>query len=72
MIFAVEIMLLSVAIYMAVGVVFALLFVFSGAGRVDDSAQGASVFFKILIFPGSMIFWPFLLKKWIRSPKKKL
>jgi hypothetical protein len=60
--------LLTVAgLYLAVGLLFAAAFLPKGITRVDEGAKGAGIWFKALILPGVVCFWPALLKKWIRS-----
>jgi len=54
-------------IYAAVGLVFAVPFVIFGAGRIDASAKGAPVFFRLLILPGAAALWPLLLRRWLRG-----
>ena len=54
-------------IYLAIGVLFAIPFVIRGVGKIDDGAVGAPWFFRLLIFPGAMAFWPYLLSKWIKG-----
>ena len=56
--------------YLACGLVFAMAFVVKGVQRVDEGARGASVGFRIIIIPGTMVFWPVLLKKWIAAAGK--
>ena len=51
--------------YFGVGLLFALAFVFIGINKVDDAAKEASIFFKALLLPGLMLFWPIFLFKWI-------
>lgn len=51
--------------YTALGVAFALAFVTAGVKRIDSQAIGSSVGFRFLIFPGSVAFWPLLLRRWI-------
>src|SRR5215472_4247259 len=46
--------------YTALGLAFALAFVTVGVKRVDSQAIGSSVGFRVLIFPGSVAFWPLL------------
>jgi len=67
---AVGAMLWFVAVYLAVGVVFALAFVTVGAQRVDHNAKGGPVGFRLLILPGSAALWPVLLVKWLRAGRK--
>jgi hypothetical protein len=62
--------LLSIAgIYLVAGFLFAIAFVIKGASRIDEGAHGASWGFKVIIIPGTIVFWPFLLSKWIKSYK---
>jgi hypothetical protein len=58
-------------LYLLCGFVFALVFIFKGLNKVDEGAHGSTVGFKIIIIPGTMIFWPILLKKWISASKQK-
>jgi len=52
--------------YLALGILFALAFVAIGIGRVDPVAKDSSVGFRLIIFPGVVALWPWLLKRWIR------
>jgi len=38
-----------------------------GVQKIDHRAQGAGVGFRLLIFPGAAVFWPTLLKRWLRA-----
>jgi len=51
--------------YTALGVAFALAFVTMGVKRIDSQAVGGSIGFRLLVFPGSVAFWPLLLRRWI-------
>jgi len=57
----------ALALYMALGVVFAIAFVCTGVKRIDSQAVGTGFGFRILIFPGSVAFWPLLLSRWARG-----
>jgi hypothetical protein len=57
-----------IAVYAAIGVVFAVLFVSAGAGRIDPAARGAGLGFRLLIFPGVAALWPLLASRWLRRP----
>ena len=61
--------LLLVALYLGAGLVFAIFFVTRGVTRIDESAVGSKWGFRIIIIPGTIVFWPPLLKKWIRAVK---
>ncbi len=52
-------------LYALLGVVFALAFLTVGVKRIDSQAKGSSAAFRLLIFPGSVAFWPLLLRRWI-------
>ncbi len=52
-------------LYALLGVVFALAFVTSGIKHIDSQANGSSAAFRLLILPGSVAFWPLLLRRWI-------
>jgi hypothetical protein len=52
--------------YLALGILFALAFVAVGIGRVDPVAKDSSVGFRLIIFPGVVAMWPWLLKRWVR------
>lgn len=58
-------------VYLALGLVFALAFSFRGVNQVDEGAVGASIWFRLLLLPGTIAFWPVLLRKWIRQGWKK-
>jgi hypothetical protein len=52
-------------LYGIAGLVFAIVFVTTGVKRIDSQAIGSAVGFRVLIFPGSVAFWPLLLCRWI-------
>jgi len=53
--------------YAALGIVFALAFVFLGVQRLDSEAQGSGVGFRLLILPGVAAFWLMFLQRWLRG-----
>ena len=55
----------SLAAHAALGLLFAPLFVLRGVGRIDPSARGASWGFRLLILPGVVALWPYLLRRWL-------
>jgi len=63
----IEIILFIIVVYLFCGLVFAIPFVLKGVTAIDEGAHGSSIGFRIIIMPGVMIFWPFLLKKWIKA-----
>jgi hypothetical protein len=60
----------SLYVYTALGVGFALAFVTVVVKRIDSQAIGSSVGFRFLIFPGSVAFWPLLLRRWISGKEE--
>lgn len=67
----VNIILIVAAIYLAIGFLFAIPFVIKGVHEVDEAAHGGSIGFRIIIIPGTMVFWPLLLKRWMKAAKNK-
>ena len=63
----IEWMLSLLGIYLAIGVLFAIPFAFLGARKIDPSAEEGTWGFKLLIIPGSMVFWPLLMTRWARK-----
>jgi len=55
-----------VGIYLALGMVFAILFVLRGAGKIDPSASKGSWGFKIIIIPGVAALWPLMAWRWVK------
>lgn len=53
-------------IYLALGILFAVLFVWRGAGKIDPLAKQAAAGFRLMIFPGAAALWPLLLWRWLR------
>jgi len=60
----------SLYAYTALGVAFALAFVTVGVKRIDAQAVGSNVGFRLLIFPGSVAFWPLLLRRWVSGKEE--
>lgn len=65
----VSLLLSLAALYLALGVLFAIAFQVKGLPVVDEDAAGSTIGFRIIIIPGVIIFWPFLLRKWIQVKK---
>ena len=55
---SVEIFLTLCRIYIAIGLIFAVLFVIFWVQKVDPAARGGTIGFRILIIPGVCAFWP--------------
>ena len=67
----VEIVLNVIAVYLICGFVFSIAFLIKGISKIDKGVGGGTIGFKIIIIPGMIVFWPYLLKKWIRANKEK-
>jgi len=64
---AAQLFVSALAIYVAAGTLFALVFVFIGVTRLDSEARGSGWGFRAIIFPGVVAFWPLLLSRWVRG-----
>jgi hypothetical protein len=60
-------MLITIAAYMGMGLVFGLVFVVRGIGVVDPAAEHASWACRVLILPGTAALWPVMLQKWVAA-----
>ncbi len=61
-------MLLFLAgIYVICGFLFAVLFVLLGVKKIDPHAAHGSWGFRLLIIPGTLAFWPLLLRRWVKG-----
>jgi hypothetical protein len=65
----------AAAVYVSLGLAFALAFVTVGIQRVDGEAHGSGWSFRLLIVPGVTAFWPLLLRRWLlgngETPRQK-
>jgi hypothetical protein len=59
----IEALLFALALYLAVGALFAGWFCLSGVRRIDPHAHEGSRGFRILIWPGATLLWPLLWKR---------
>ena len=57
----------TLAAYAALGLLFAVPFVFIGVQRLDSEARGSGAGFRLLILPGVAAFWPMFLSRWSRG-----
>jgi len=56
----------AIETYSALGLLFAIVFVFRGVQRLDSEAQDSRIGFRLLITPGVAAFWPMFFFRWIR------
>ncbi len=54
-------------LYLLIGLLFAIWFAFRSVSRVDAGMKEANWKVRLLLLPGSMAFWPVLLRKIIKS-----
>ena len=62
--------LILLGVYLACGLVFAIPFALFGVTKVDPHAVHGSWGFRLLVIPGTMAFWPLLLRRWARGAKE--
>jgi hypothetical protein len=60
------------AAYAAAGAVFAVLFLLKWVGRLDPVAAHATWGFRVLVFPGVILFWPLFAARLIRQPRGRV
>lgn len=63
----IPVLLGALGVYLAVGVLFALPFVFVGVQRIDPDAAGAGIGFRLVILPGVVMLWPVMALRWMRG-----
>jgi hypothetical protein len=64
------ILLAAMGIYLACGMLFAIPFALVGVKRIDPHAAHGSWGFRLLVIPGTMAFWPLLLRRWAAGVKE--
>ncbi len=64
------IFLILLGAYMACGLVFAIPFALVGVKKIDPHAAHGSWGFRLLVIPGTMAFWPLLLRRWATGAKE--
>lgn len=63
----VGIVFLLFGLYLLAGFVFYFIFLSKGMKSMDEATEGVKLGFKLLILPGTLFLWPFLLAKWKKS-----
>ena len=64
-----EVILLIALAYVLCGLAVGVPFVLSGVDRVDEAARGASLGFRLLILPGTVVLWPLMATEWIKAAR---
>ena len=54
-------------LYLEVGLAVALLFAAYGVDRLEPSARGGSILFRIVIVPGATLLWPLIVQRSVRA-----
>ncbi len=62
---AAAILVWTIYLYFAGGVVVALMIVFFGLGRIDAATRGSGIGFRLIVFPGLIALWPLMLSRFI-------
>lgn len=62
-----DVLLLILASYLGLGLLFSIPFLIVGVGKIDPTASKGSWGFRIMILPGSIALWPLLISRWIRG-----
>jgi hypothetical protein len=62
-----EVILYICLVYSLCGLAVGVPFVLRGVDRVDASARGASIGFRLIILPGTVALWPIIATKWIKA-----
>lgn len=55
------------ALYLGLGLAFALVFAFRWVNRTDPVAAHGTTGFRLLLLPGAMLLWPLLLRRLLRG-----
>ncbi|MBI1224435.1 MAG: hypothetical protein GC192_04280 [Bacteroidetes bacterium] len=54
-------------LYLTIGLMFSVWFVVKGVDKVDGGVSGSPWKLRLLLLPGSVLLWPVLLRKYLRS-----
>lgn len=60
----------TLGVYVLLGTLFAIVFVIRGVGRIDPDARSGTWGFRLLIFPGVVAFWPYLMRRWLTGASR--
>jgi hypothetical protein len=59
-----------VTVWLAIGVVVGVVFLFLGIDRIDPAARGAYAF-RPLLLPGLTLLWPFVALRWFTLARRR-
>ncbi|MFD2587644.1 hypothetical protein ACFSQJ_11925 [Croceitalea marina] len=63
----ISIFLAVLGIYFSIGLLFGLYFVFAGAVKIDPLLKESKKKVRLLLLPGTIATWPFLMGKLLKS-----
>ena len=63
----INIFLTSLGVYFLIGLLFGLYFLFKGATKIDPLMQDTKKKVRVLLVPGVMATWPFLIGRLFKS-----
>ena len=58
--------------YLSMGIIFSAPFLVKWIHSLDEATHESGVVFKLMILPGCIVFWPVLLKKYLKSKSTQL
>jgi len=62
----VDIVLACMALYLVMGILFSIYFYAGGASKIDEGTKGTPWHFKLILFPGVVLFWSVLALKLVK------
>ncbi len=65
----IDLFLLILGVYAALGLLFSIFFVFVGGTKIDPLLKDSKKRVRILLLPGVIAIWPFLIGKLFKSKK---
>jgi hypothetical protein len=66
----IEVLVFAVTLYSIIGFIFTCLYLAFGLEETDPAARATGPFFKALITPGVIVFWPLFAIRWIIGVKR--
>ena len=69
MVFFANILTIALGLYLLAGLLFAVPFVLRGVNRIDPVAREGSWGFRLIILPGAVALWPWLIGRRRRGQK---
>ncbi len=63
----ITIFLIILGVYFALGLLFGLYFLFKGAPKIDPLMKETKKKVRLLLFPGVIATWPFLIRRLFKS-----